>query len=105
MIEENEIANTDIPVNLTQNSKSLKSTIYRYLMTHSMQREDIQDAVHNYILKELDGNNGYKEFLDLYEKPLIEAGLQKYGSQLQLSQVLGINRNTLRKKIHEHGID
>jgi len=105
MIEEDDIANTDIPVNLTQNSKSLKSTIYKYLMTHSMQREDIQDAVHNYVLKELDGNNGYKEFLDLYEKPLIEAGLQKYGSQLQLSQVLGINRNTLRKKIHEHGID
>ena len=105
MIEDNDIANADIPVNLTQNSKSLKSTIYKYLMTHSMQREDIQDAIHNYILKELDGNNGYKEFLDLYEKPLIEAGLQKYGSQLQLSQVLGINRNTLRKKIHEHGID
>ena len=105
MIEDDDIANADIPVNLTQNSKSLKSTIYKYLMTHSMQREDIQDAVHNYVLKELDGNNGYKEFLDLYEKPLIEAGLQKYGSQLQLSQVLGINRNTLRKKIHEHGID
>ena len=105
MIEEDDISNDNIPVNLTQNSKSLKSTIYKYLMTHSMQREDIQDAVHNYILKELDGNNGYKEFLDLYEKPLIQAGLQKYGSQLQLSQVLGINRNTLRKKIHEHGID
>jgi len=105
MIEDDDISDTDIPVNLTQNSKSLKSTIYKYLMTHSMQREDIQDAVHNYILKELDGNNGYKEFLDLYEKPLIQAGLQKYGSQLQLSQVLGINRNTLRKKIHEHGID
>jgi len=105
MIEDDNIVNADIPVNLTQNSKSLKSTIYKYLMTHSMQRQDIQDAIHNYVLKELDGNNGYKEFLDLYEKPLIEAGLHKYGSQLQLSQVLGINRNTLRKKIHEHGID
>ena len=105
MLEEDNIVNEDIPVNLAQNAKSLKSTIYKYLMTHSMQRKDIQEAVHNYILKELDGNNGYKEFLDLYEKPLIEAGLQKYGSQLQLSQILGINRNTLRKKIHEHGID
>jgi DNA-binding NtrC family response regulator len=105
MIEENDIPDANIPVNLTQNSKSLKSTIYKYLMTHSMQRQDIQDAIYNYILKELDGSNGYKEFLDLYEKPLIEAGLQKYGSQLQLSQVLGITRYTLRKKIHEHGID
>ncbi len=105
MLEDDDIPNSDIPVNLTQNSKSLKSTIYKYLMTHSMYRQDIQDAIYHYLLKELDGNNGYKEFLDLYEKPLIEAGLHKYGSQLQLSQILGINRNTLRKKIHEHGID
>ncbi len=105
MIDMDEMSTQDIPVNLTQNSKSLKSTIYKYLMTHSMNKKDIQEAVHSYILKELHGNNGYKEHLSLYEKPLIEAGLQKFGSQLQLSQILGINRNTLRKKIHEHGID
>lgn len=105
MLDMREMAALDIPVNLTQNSKSLKSTIYKHLMIHSMNREDIQNAVHTYILKELHGKNAYKEHLALYEKPLIEAGLQKYGSQLQLSQILGINRNTLRKKIYEHGID
>ncbi len=105
MLEDKDIVTSDIPVNLTQNSKSLKSSIYKYLMTHSMDKKDIQDAVHAYILENLNGNNGYKEYLELYEKPLIEAGLQKFGSQLQLSQILGINRNTLRKKIHEHGID
>ena len=105
MLEDHNIALIDIPVNLSKNSKSLKSTIYKYLMTHSMNKKDIQEAMHSYILKNLDGNNGYKESLSLYEKPLIEAGLEKYGSQLQLSQILGINRNTLRKKIHEHGID
>jgi len=104
MLNIQEISTLDIPVNLTQNSKSLKSTIYKYLMTHSMDKKDIQDAIYAYILNNLDGNNGYKEYLELYEKPLIEAGLQKFGSQLQLSQILGINRNTLRKKIYEHGI-
>ena len=74
-------------------------------MNHSMGAEDIQEAIYHYILQKLDGNNGYKEYLGLYEKPLIEAGLKKFGSQLQLSHVLGINRNTLRKKIHEHHID
>jgi len=105
MLPENYVPLSEIPVNLSKNSQSLRSAIYKYLMTHSMNQKDIQEAIHSYILKNLDGNNGYKEYISLYEKPLIEAGLEKYGSQLQLSQVLGINRNTLRKKIHEHGID
>jgi len=105
MLTDKNFGSNEIPVNLSQNTKSLKSTIYRYLMTHSMEKKDIQESIYTYITKKLDGNNGYKEHLELYEKPLIEAGLQKYRSQLQLSQVLGINRNTLRKKIHEHGID
>jgi len=45
------------------------------------------------------------EHIKIFEKPLIEAGLKKYGSQFKLSNALGINRNTLRKKIHEHDID
>jgi len=105
MLDAQDFSSANIPTNLVQNSKSLKSSIYKYLMTHSMDTKDIQASVYHYILEKLDGNNGYKEYLSLYEKPLIEAGLKKYGSQLQLSQILGINRNTLRKKIHEHGID
>jgi len=105
MLEARHIPLSDIPVNLSKNTQSLKSSIYKHLMIHAMEQNDIQKAMHSYLLKNLDGNNGYKEYIALYEKPLIEAGLEKYGSQLQLSQVLGINRNTLRKKIHEHGID
>jgi len=104
MLQENSVSISDIPINLSDNSKTLKKTIYTYLMKHSMDDKDIQEAVYHYILQNLSGNNGYKEHLALYEKPLIEAGLKKHGSQLQLSQVLGINRNTLRKKIHEHNI-
>ncbi len=105
MLSAHDIPLSAMPVNLSKNSQSLKSAIYKYLMTHAMNQKDIQEAIHSYILKNLDGNNGYKEYIGLYEKPLIEAGLEKFGSQLQLSQILGINRNTLRKKIHEHGID
>ncbi len=105
MIENHTLDEKVIPLNLSMNSKSLKKSIFLYLMQLSMDNEDIQNVIYHYISKHLEGNDGYREYLELYEKPLIKAGLDKYGSQLQLSQVLGINRNTLRKKIHEHHID
>jgi DNA-binding protein Fis len=105
MLEDQNITADNIQLNLSDNSKTLKKSIYQYLMYHSMDEHDIKQAIFHYLLDQLEGNNGYKEYLGLYEKPLIEAGLKKFGSQLQLSQVLGINRNTLRKKIYEHNID
>ena len=105
MLEDQDFTADNIQLNLRDNSKTLKKSIYQYLMYHSMDEHDIKQAIFHYLLDHLEGNNGYKEYLGLYEKPLIEAGLKKFGSQLQLSQVLGINRNTLRKKIHEHNID
>lgn len=104
MIDSNSIHIDNMPLNLTLNSKSLKKSIYFCLIKESMDYHDIQEVMHEYISKNLEGNDEYKKHLGLFEKPLIEAGLKKFGSQLQLSQVLGINRNTLRKKIHEHGI-
>ena len=44
----------------------------------------------------------YLNLVYLYEVPLIRAGLTKYKSQLQLSDKLGLNRNTLRKKIADN---
>jgi len=105
MIEESKVDMSSLPVNLSMNSKSLKKSLYLDVVKLSMGKEEIQEVIYQYILKHLNGNDGYREYLGLYEKPLIEAGLKKYGSQLQLSQVLGINRNTLRKKIHEQHID
>ena len=105
MIEPNSVQTDAIPLNLTSNTKSLKKSIYTYLLQHSMDEKEIKSVLYHYLLKHLDGNDGYREHLGLYEVPLIKAGLKKFGSQLQLSQVLGINRNTLRKKLHEHHLD
>ncbi len=105
MVDNLNIDPDDIPLDFTKNSKSLKKSVYMYIMKQSMNAQDIESILYSYLLKHLDGNDSYREHLGLYEKPLIEAGLKKFGSQLQLSQVLGINRNTLRKKIHEHNID
>jgi two-component system nitrogen regulation response regulator GlnG len=50
--------------------------------------------------------NLYDLMIALVEKPLLRAVLRETaGNQVRAAQILGINRNTLRKKLTEHGID
>ncbi|RJP27926.1 MAG: hypothetical protein C4533_05450 [Candidatus Omnitrophota bacterium] len=47
----------------------------------------------------------YKSVLQVIEKPLIEAVLERTeGNQLKAARILGINRNTMRSKIKKLGI-
>jgi DNA-binding protein Fis len=92
-------------IDLKNNIKSLKASIYRKLILNNLTNLDIEQILFDYLYKSIDGNNAYREYLPLFERPLIEAGLKKFKSQLKLSSVLGLNRNTLRKKIYELGID
>ncbi len=102
---ENEITLDFQKLDLSQNIRSLKASIYKQLMNRTLNSDEIESILFEYLLEHIEGNNAYREHLYLYEKPLIEAGLQKYKSQLKLSNILGLNRNTLRKKIQEHGLD
>lgn len=55
----------------------------------------------------LDGNEGtlYDLVLLGIEKPLIKIALEEVNcNQVRAARILGINRNTLRKKINQHGI-
>ncbi len=92
-------------LDISDNVKSLKASIYRQMVTSDMDMDAIEEIIYNYLKKNIGGNNAYRDNIGILERPLIRAGLEKYGSQLKLSAVLGINRNTLRKKIHEHDLD
>ena len=92
-------------LDLSENIKSLKASIYRKLVTSHLTQEELEALIYTYLHERIEGNNAYRDHLGLYERPLIKAGLEKYRSQLKLSSVLGINRNTLRKKIYEHQLD
>lgn len=106
MVEDNiNINSKNIDIDLSKNSQSLKRSIFLHIIKETMQKEEIEDLLFEYFFKNLKGKDGYRENLSIYEIPLLKAGLKKFGSQLQLSQILGINRNTLRKKINEHKID
>lgn len=105
MKDEHSLSLESITTDLSDNNQSLKKSVYEQVIYRNMHPKEIEQVLYTYLLEHLEGNNAYKEYLGLYEKPLIEAGLKKFRSQLQLSQVLGINRNTLRKKIYEYRID
>jgi two-component system nitrogen regulation response regulator GlnG len=48
----------------------------------------------------------YRRLLELVERPLIETVLANTrGNQIRAAALLGINRNTLRKKIVELGVE
>jgi len=58
--------------------------------------------------RDLDGEKAsgvYDMVIGCVEKPLLEAVLNRVqGNQTHAAEMLGINRNTLRKKMKAHGI-
>jgi Fis family transcriptional regulator, factor for inversion stimulation protein len=58
--------------------------------------------------RDLDGTAAsgiYDMVILAVERPMLELVMkQAQGNQLRASEMLGINRNTLRKKLHNHGM-
>jgi len=59
--------------------------------------------------KDLDGEKPsgiYNRVANCVEKPRLEVVMHHaQGNQTRAAELLGINRNTLRKKLQEHGLD
>lgn len=54
---------------------------------------------------QVDLNGLYNVVLEQVERPLLEIALKAYnGNQVKTAQMLGINRNTLKKKIDNYKI-
>ncbi|MCF6310105.1 MAG: Fis family transcriptional regulator [Sulfurimonas sp.] len=87
---------------LSQNSNSLRRQVMISYLLQDIKDSELMDIIQNYLADRLGSNSDYKNFLHLYEAPLIKAGLNKFKSQLQLADKLGLNRNTLRKKITDN---
>jgi len=67
----------------------------------------VRRAIEGYF-RDLDGEKPcavYDMVINCVEKPLLESVLHRVrGNQSHAAEMLGINRNTLRKKIRVHGI-
>ena len=59
--------------------------------------------------KDLDGEKCtgiYEMVVCAVERPMLEVVMfQAQGNQTRAAELLGLNRNTLRKKLHQHGLD
>jgi Fis family transcriptional regulator, factor for inversion stimulation protein len=73
--------------------------------------QTIDDAVTRSLekyFKDLEGTmpcSIYDMVISAVERPMLEVVMkQAHGNQLRASEMLGINRNTLRKKLNSHGL-
>lgn len=77
----------------------------------NMSKDNIQDAVSKNLEKyfrdlgEQPASNIYDMVVLAVEKPMLEMVMTRADSnQSQAADMLGINRNTLRKKLQQHGL-
>ncbi|MDP2924344.1 MAG: helix-turn-helix domain-containing protein [Candidatus Omnitrophota bacterium] len=65
----------------------------------------LTNGVYDYFLISNDGKI-YSKAIEHIEKIVIEKVLERtFGNQFKAAKILGINRNTLRSKIHKLNID
>ena len=76
-----------------------------------MSKDNIQDVVKKSLEKyfrdlgEMQPHNVYEMVVVTVEKPMLEAVMVRAKRQLtRVAEMLGINRNTLRKKLQQHGL-
>jgi Fis family transcriptional regulator len=78
---------------------------------NNMSKDNIQDVVRKSLdkyfrdLGEQEPSNVYDMVVFTVEKPILEAVMMRAeGNQSHAAEMLGINRNTLRKKLQQHGL-
>jgi DNA-binding NtrC family response regulator len=97
-----------VKIDLSDNAHSLRRSIYLAALFDSVDESALLALMERFLrdkLRTTAGINIYRDYLYLYDMPLIAAGMSECGSQLKLAGALGINRNTLRKKINELGLE
>lgn len=66
----------------------------------------VKSIIGDLLLDEDNGSSLYIRALEKFERPMLEEILRKAnGNQIKAANMLGINRNTLRKKLTEYEID
>jgi DNA-binding NtrC family response regulator len=103
VLAESDVLDKDLlPSAVTGNTEAAKSAVFRPTDDQSL----IREFVYNRISKaEADADDLHKQIVDPVEKELIAQVMENCNqTQTKAAQRLGINRNTLYKKLVEHGL-
>ena len=92
----------EIVPDLSKNCYSLRRSVYNAYLMNSFGEDEILSIMEHFLSKRIGGRNDYRDFLYLFDVPMIKSGYAKFGSQLAISEKFGLNRNTLRKKINDY---
>ena len=95
------LPNKDFLPNKKNNFKIKRIDLHGYTL------EDANKTIKKYITVMHDGGSGHLHNLVItgVERPLLEMVLKETnGNQTQAANILGINRNTLRKKMQEYNL-
>jgi len=87
---------------ISMNASSLRKQIFLHYLLSNIEEKELMQITEKFLHDRLGSGNDYRNFLHIYEVPLIRTGLKRFKSQLQVADKLGLNRNTLRKKIAEN---
>jgi DNA-binding NtrC family response regulator len=94
----------DVPKDISKNCHTLKRAVYQSLLCGTLEEEQLGAIMEGYFYRHLDeADDNYKRFLDIFDSAIINANHRVFKSQLMMSYKMGINRNTLRKKILQLG--
>ncbi|MDQ7045337.1 MAG: Fis family transcriptional regulator [Sulfurimonas sp.] len=99
---QNELNRESFVADLSNNAHSLKRQVMIAYLLQDIKDTELMAIMEQFLFDKIGSNSDYRDFLYLYEVPLIKSGLKKFKSQLKLSDKLGLNRNTLRKKIADN---
>lgn len=101
-------SNSDFTLNIkelnTYNNHELKRSIYLSYLSNNIGKKDIMYIMQKYFADKIGTGNDYRDLLPIFDESLIRAETKKFKSQLQVAKYMGLNRNTLRKKIEELGL-
>lgn len=94
-----DVSSESVVQDLSENCHTLKRRAYQALLCYDVNEEKLKKMMEEYFFANIEVEDNYKKFLELFDDAIINANHKKYGSQLMMSYRMGINRNTLRKKI------